>query len=285
MAGEVFGADQWFVWDVTTGVAWKPLGIVTGGDGATIENQERTRGGAGGLSTQIKTEGNIDYPGDITAILTPAGAPILTHLIDTPAALALGGDVGFGVEVHDPARPTSVSVSLGVDQPLTLNFSWLGKHRAAALPGAEVALVNQWHWEDFTGTVDIDGDCLGIQSVTFNYTYATQYSDDVCGRAVGSKREHRDLCYVGITDVTVDVELIDPPAVDDRADVMASNIVVTAEVTNNAVAPTTVTIEQTGMRWTGKASRSYQSRDSMVTWSRTLSYRFLSDAVASVTIA
>ena len=76
MAGEVFGADQWFVWDVTTGVAWKPLGIVTGGDGATIENQERRRGGAGGLSTQIKTEGNIDYPGNITAILTPVGAPI-----------------------------------------------------------------------------------------------------------------------------------------------------------------------------------------------------------------
>ena len=65
MAGEVFGADQWFVWDVATGVAWKPLGIITGGDGATVENQERTRGGAGGLSTQIKTEGNIDYPGEI----------------------------------------------------------------------------------------------------------------------------------------------------------------------------------------------------------------------------
>ena len=97
MANEKFGGDQWLAWDVAGGSAWKALGLITGGSGPRIESGERERGGSGGMTTQIKTEGLIDYPGDVTVILTSAGSPILTNLLNTETALSFVGNLGEGV--------------------------------------------------------------------------------------------------------------------------------------------------------------------------------------------
>ena len=282
MADEKFGADQWLAWDVAGGSSWKALGLITGGSGPRIESGERERGGSGGMTTQLKTEGFIDYPGDVTVILTSAGSPILTNLLNTETALSFVGNLGEGVVRHDGVRPTSLEVSFGVDTPLTMNLSWLAKHRASGGPAGEVALTDQWDWEDFTGAVSIDSECYGIQQVTFKWTFSTQYSDDVCGRLATFKREHRDLVYSGLTDVSVDVEMLDPPTVGWRDDVMASTSSVTATMTNNSGKKVTITVD--GLRWTGGPSRSYSARDALVTYSGTLSYRFLNATTTTVSL-
>ena len=283
---DITGSSQWFAWDTSpVRTAWTPLGIITGGSGPRIESGERERGGAGGPTTQIKTEGLIDYPGDVTAILTPEGAALLPYWLKaSPDALAFGGDLGDGVIVHDPCYPTTVEISFGVDQPLTANLSWLGMYSEDAPPEAEVELTDQWHWEDYTGSVVVAGGCYGVQSVTFKFTYGTVYSDDVCGRDAGSKREHRDVCCCGLTDISADVEMLVPPAVDFRADAMGASVGLSVEVVNNATLPTTVTIGLTNMRWTGTLSRSYVARDQLVVWSGTLTYRTLDDVTLTCSV-
>lgn len=281
MAGETFGASQWLVWN-TAGdrpplSPWLPLGYITGGDGPEIESQERTRGAAGGLANQIKTEGLIDYPGSVTAILIPEGADILPLILkNVPDKLAFGGDLGDGVLLHDPALPTTATVSFGVDQPLTLDLSWLGLYNVTDQPAAAAAITDGWHWEDFTGEVSVAGDCYGVQSVKYNFTWATQYTDDVCGRLATYKREHRDLVCAGLTDISVDVEVLLDPGASFRDDVMDDTVEVSLVAVSNAGVPVTFTLEIDALRWTGKPSRSYVARDGLVVWSGTLSYRFLS---------